>query len=223
MFGDPRKRPLPKRSRDGEEGHLPWGKGRRGSRVAQTRCVSPLSSRIVVATDFSEASDEAFAKAVAWAQRTGAALDILHVLEPEIGYAPFGVGTASEAPNRLALVSRELERRVEIARRVSVESRPQICEGSPATEIVRCAELTHASLIVVGTHGRTGLARAVLGSVAESVVRHSRCAVLTVPYSKKAPRAIGDRAPKWSTARSSTLPSVGPPRDELGQLDDGDG
>ena len=52
--------------------------------------------------------------------------------------------------------------------------------GSPAHEIVELAELGHFDLIIMGTHGRTGVAHAVLGSVAEKVVRRARCPVLTV-------------------------------------------
>jgi nucleotide-binding universal stress UspA family protein len=59
-------------------------------------------------------------------------------------------------------------------------------EGSAATEIVQRARDLAADLIVIGTHGRRGLAHALLGSVAERVVQRAPCPVLTVPFSKKA-------------------------------------
>jgi nucleotide-binding universal stress UspA family protein len=52
--------------------------------------------------------------------------------------------------------------------------------GSPAEEIVRCANDLKADMIVMGTHGRTGVVRILLGSVAEAILRHATCPVLTV-------------------------------------------
>jgi len=59
-------------------------------------------------------------------------------------------------------------------------------EGTAAVEIVKRARNLSAGLVVVGTHGRTGLAHVLLGSVAEKIVRRSTCPVLTVPFSKRA-------------------------------------
>ena len=66
----------------------------------------------------------------------------------------------------------------EVRRALRVE--PMVSVGVPAVEIVRAAHLKGAELIAMGTHGRTGLARMVMGSVAEQVVRRAPCAVLTV-------------------------------------------
>ena len=75
-----------------------------------------------------------------------------------------------------------LLRQVE-ARGVACTSK--VVEGNAATEITDRARTIGANMIVVGTHGRTGLAHVVLGSVAERVVRRATCPVLTIPFSKK--------------------------------------
>ena len=59
--------------------------------------------------------------------------------------------------------------------------------GSPAEDIVRIADETGADMIVIGTHGRTGLMRVLMGSVAEAVMRHANCPVLTLKQSTKVP------------------------------------
>jgi universal stress protein A len=75
------------------------------------------------------------------------------------------------------------------AARVRADGLPcttKIVEGSPVAEITRRGNAIDADLIVVGTHGRTGLAHAMLGSVAERVVRRASSPVLTVPFSRRA-------------------------------------
>jgi nucleotide-binding universal stress UspA family protein len=67
-----------------------------------------------------------------------------------------------------------------------VACRTKMVEGLPATEIVQRAREIGADLIVIGTHGRRGIAHVVLGSVAERVVQHAPCPVLTVPVPRKA-------------------------------------
>lgn len=141
--------------------------------------------RILVATDFSTASDEALDRAIGLAQRSGATLEILHVVElaEEI---PFGA-TAFDSDYGVfyANVDRQLSVRADRSTRAGVPCETKIIEGSAAVEISRRAREIGADLIVVGTHGRTGLAHVVLGSVAERIVRHATCPVLTVPFSKK--------------------------------------
>ena len=70
--------------------------------------------------------------------------------------------------------------------REGVPCHTKTLEGSASTEVIQRARQIGAELVVVGTHGRTGLAHILLGSVAEKTVRHSICPVLTVPFSKKA-------------------------------------
>jgi nucleotide-binding universal stress UspA family protein len=141
--------------------------------------------RIMVATDFSESSNEAVETAVAFAHERGATVELVHVAA-EIAYivpppmdvmsVPFDMEkTLSAAATRMA----SEERRV-LAKGVACES--NVLVGRADTEIVRHADETHSDLIVLGTHGRTGLGHALLGSIAERVVQHAHCPVLTVPY-----------------------------------------
>jgi nucleotide-binding universal stress UspA family protein len=116
-------------------------------------------------TDFSEASDGAARVARDLAGETGAILHVVHVVPP--------VTDPANAAERLADVGRQLAdgRRIETA----------LLSGRIAHEIVRYARARRIDLIVLGTHGRTGFSRAILGSVAEAVVRLAPCLVLTVP------------------------------------------
>jgi nucleotide-binding universal stress UspA family protein len=141
--------------------------------------------RILVATDFSMGSDEALEHAVDLAKQTGASLDIFYVLE--LSGQEFPLGLSANVPGGLLPnVDRELAQRAERVTAAGLACRTNMAEGSAATEIVQRARDVDADLIVVGTHGRRGLAHAFLGSVAERVVQHAPCPVLTVPFSKKA-------------------------------------
>jgi nucleotide-binding universal stress UspA family protein len=118
---------------------------------------------ILLATDFSETSQEAARVALAYARALGASLHILHVAEP-------GARAAT------ALLMAEAERCVP-----GTQVTTAVRFGDPAPAIVEYAHSQGIDLIVVGTHGRTGVSRALLGSVAERVVRSSSRPVLTVP------------------------------------------
>jgi nucleotide-binding universal stress UspA family protein len=138
--------------------------------------------RILHATDFSRASGPAFAKALELAKRARARLLLLHVLVPP---SPF-LGNALP-PSYLELeararrsADRQLAAAVEKARRAGVRAEAKLIAGGPAEEILRRASLWHADLIVIGTHGRSGLGRAFMGSVAERVLQRSTHPVLTV-------------------------------------------
>jgi len=83
-------------------------------------------------------------------------------------------------------IDRQLTERAERARAAGIACETKIIDGGAVNEITRRGRAIDADLIVVGTHGRTGLAHALMGSVAERVVRRASCPVLTVPFSKKA-------------------------------------
>jgi nucleotide-binding universal stress UspA family protein len=141
---------------------------------------------VLVATDFSQGSDEALEAAIGLAQRSSAPLEILHVLELNAEPFPFGGSYYSERGPLIAFIDRELAHRVDRAGAAGVVATGKMIEGSAAVEILQRARDIGADLIVVGTHGRKGLAHVVLGSVAQQVVQRSRCPVLTVPFSKRA-------------------------------------
>jgi nucleotide-binding universal stress UspA family protein len=128
-------------------------------------------------TDFSERSGYAFQVACALAWDHGARLVVLHVKPPPVICREL-VPMASES----LAVWRALEEQLSKLRSpdpdVSVEH--HLTEGDSAAEIVYLAQETHSDLIVMGTQGRTGLDRLLMGSVAEAVLRKAPCPVLTV-------------------------------------------
>lgn len=137
---------------------------------------------ILVPTDFSPTSDAALHYAAQMALTLGARLYLVHVpgKTGEHFEASFPVGSfETTASERLSAIvtKEELERlRPEYVLRV----------GTPAEEIVRYADVCDADLIIMGTHGRTGIAHALMGSVAEQVVRAAPCPVLLVRAAKRA-------------------------------------
>jgi len=141
---------------------------------------------ILVATDFSDGSDEALAQAIEIGKPSGAAVEILHVIELTEEF-PFGTTYFDADYGMLyANVDRQLTERAERVRAAGLGCTTKIIEGGAVAEITQRGRDIGADLIVVGTHGRTGLAHALLGSVAEKVVRRAACPVLTVPSSRKA-------------------------------------
>ena len=139
---------------------------------------------IVFATDFSPASRAAFRVAVDAARRRQVALVIAHVApSPNLVI----VGGRASGPYRALADSirrhaeRRLRRLVQRARTHDVMARAILLEGVPSEAVVTAAHREGAQLVVIGTHGRTGFRRLMLGSVAARVVALAACPVLTVP------------------------------------------
>jgi nucleotide-binding universal stress UspA family protein len=146
--------------------------------------------KILVATDFSAASDEALGRAIDTAKSSTAEVEIIHVIEPAEEY-PFGLFYLDSDSGALYThVENELSRRADRFRQAGLRCETKIVEGNASMEIAKRGREIDADLIVVGTHGRTGLAHAMLGSVAERVVRRASCPVLTVPCCRKAAQAM---------------------------------
>ncbi len=140
--------------------------------------------RVLHPSDFSRASSKAFAKAVELAKVNRAELLVMHVLAlaaPLVGdgYVSPKVYEDLEASAR-AWGQKQLGRLLVRARKAGVRAKGILLEGVPPEQIVRAAKSKKASLIVIGTHGRTGLAKFVLGSVAGRVVAMAPTPVLTV-------------------------------------------
>jgi nucleotide-binding universal stress UspA family protein len=139
-------------------------------------------SRILVPVDFSAATQKALQYATAFAAQFEAKLVLLHVIEPTVVPDNFGIipPAYDELNEELAQAARQhLSSLAESLRNVgNVEQQFRL--GRPAWEITRFAEQTKADLIILATHGRTGLKHVLLGSVAELVVRHAPCPVLVV-------------------------------------------
>jgi nucleotide-binding universal stress UspA family protein len=132
---------------------------------------------ILYATDFSSSAVPAYQVACALASQNRCRLVIVHVLEAPV--TAFVGGALIPEP---ASLTREIQLQLERMRPddPTVVVEPRLVEGEAAEQIVRLAGERNCDLIVLGTHGRTGLKRLVLGSVAEKVVRTASCPVLTV-------------------------------------------
>lgn len=144
-----------------------------------------MFSRILVPTDFSPASDAAVHYARALAETFGATLRLLHVLEDPAASTAFvadgyGVDTADIREALFADARERLARALPLTERARFHVTSEALVGMPAATIVDYAAAAGANLIVMGTHGRTGLAHLLMGSVAEHVVRTAPCPVLTV-------------------------------------------
>jgi nucleotide-binding universal stress UspA family protein len=143
--------------------------------------MSTTIERILVAHDFGDASDAALKYAIGLAEKLGARVTIVHAYEiPVYGFAEGVALTADVAGQIRAVSSDALDRIVQGAARPGLELHGTLRQGPAWSEITAAATELHADLVVIGTHGRRGLAHALLGSVAEKVVRTAPCPVLTV-------------------------------------------
>jgi nucleotide-binding universal stress UspA family protein len=180
----------------GSHGHSAFTTALIGSsaeRVARHAHASVLVARpvtkggvVIAATDLSELSMPAIEAAAAAAKLSGAQLIVVSALElpdPVSISAASLIGSAPAVPSAEALAEvrtvlrSTLEQTIE---RLGVSAEIRVLEGAAARSIVELADELGAELVVVGTHGRTGLLRFALGSVAERVIRNAKCSVLCV-------------------------------------------
>lgn len=135
---------------------------------------------ILAPTDFSELSNVAVDYAFSMAKPLGAKMIFLHSLEP------IEETSAMTAFYReLYTLSKErantfLNALVQRAKNMGIEAEARLADGPPFVDIIKTAKKVGADLIIMGTHGRTGLSHLMIGSQAERVVRQSPCPVLTV-------------------------------------------
>jgi nucleotide-binding universal stress UspA family protein len=142
--------------------------------------------KILVPTDFSKSSQNALSYAVAFAQKFGAAVHLLHVVQdlalfiPEaMMVAPTGAPPVEQFHEAARAALQRVVSELGVA---DVVIHPEVVEGVPYDTIIRFARERDIDLIVMGTHGHTGLAHFLLGSVSEKVVRRAPCPVLTVRH-----------------------------------------
>ena len=136
---------------------------------------------ILVPTDFSEASKKAVDYATKFAAQFGGRITLLHVVEPvfypDFAYTPLLVENdklVAAAEKELTLLAAKKGIPDEVLHKILVRT------GSPFQEITDAARTLKLDLIIIATHGRSGLTRALLGSTAERVVRHATCPVLVL-------------------------------------------
>lgn len=151
-------------------------------------------TRILSPTDFSNFSGFAMEWAAYLAQVTGADLTLLHVVPEEEGkiiqeilgdgaVAHFSVGTRENVvEERKRKVKEQFSSAIDDHIKRSIRVDDMVRVGVPFLEIIRVAKERDVDMIVMGTHGRTGLSHALIGSVAERVVHHAHCPVLTIKH-----------------------------------------
>lgn len=136
---------------------------------------------ILVPVDYSESGDAAMAYAVSLAREYGAELHLVHVYEQPFAYVDAGFsGTPMPTEIPPADLKEEEARLDRVTPAKDVKFRRKFIVGAPADDLVDYAKENAIDLVVMGTHGRTGLTRLLMGSVAEGVVRRSPCPVLTI-------------------------------------------
>jgi len=146
---------------------------------------------ILCPVDFSEPSRVALGHAEVLAKRLGSELVVAHVLVPAMypvafGAVPLGAVTVEEEAR--AAVEKSLDETVEQLAGRGVRARRLVEIGTPARRLVEMVREDGVDLVVMGTHGTTGLGHVLLGSTAERVVRHCPCPVLTVKPGQPADR-----------------------------------
>jgi nucleotide-binding universal stress UspA family protein len=145
-------------------------------------------SRILCPVDFSPGSDKSLQYGIDMARNLGIPIHLVHVYEMPLYNVPTGIATEAGEPGEAydfgKAVERELQSRLDkLAAQVDAEGlelSARLIQGPIAQSIVEHAQDLGVNLIVMGTHGRTGLDHLLLGSIAERVVRLSSCPVLTV-------------------------------------------
>ncbi len=137
---------------------------------------------ILVAVDFSKGSDRAVAQGELLASALGAQIELFHAYQLPVLALPDSSVTVS--PTYVADLTdraqRELNRHRDLLKSHGLNAATKLLEGNPADAIVERAEKMHALMVVLGTHGRSGFRRFLLGSTAERVVRMATVPVLTV-------------------------------------------
>jgi nucleotide-binding universal stress UspA family protein len=154
--------------------------------------------RMLVPTDFSAASDIAFGYALDLAARLGCSLHLVHVIDDTSFATAYPDGFYVELPGLRVQLTEEANRRLTtMAQKCSaaeVTATTETVVGRPARVIADIAQSRGTDLIVMGTHGRSGFAHMVLGSVAERMVRVAPCAVLTVRDTSRTADAIAQES-----------------------------
>lgn len=171
-----------------------------------------LPKHILMATDFSEFGDRAGTVAMDFAAAVGATLDWTHAVEISIESQPlFSSGpVASPVDQARKLAALKLDDLKNLALERGLRSDSRGLRGSPAAAIVAHAAELEADLIVVGSHGHTGIRHALVGSVAERIVREAGCSVLVIrgdrPQFEGRPLVLGeDLSPTSSIARDLAI------------------
>lgn len=138
---------------------------------------------ILVPIDFSESNQTLNGYASVLAQATGAKITYMHVSQPDVPYGSYAYIDVEQEEARDQKQLESIEPTLP-----GIRAEHVVTLGAPAEKIVDYARENGVDLIVMGTHGRTGLRRALMGSIAESVVRHAECPVLALKPATSVPQ-----------------------------------
>jgi nucleotide-binding universal stress UspA family protein len=145
--------------------------------------------KILYPTDFSESSLEALKYGISFAKEYGAKLTVMHVVNEQIfseGLSlPRVVSMEDVEREMVAEAERQLKVIIPLEDRAGLDWEVVIKKGNPFLEIIRYAHEQDADLIIIGTHGRSGIEHIIFGSTAERVVRKAPCPVLSVKPSQR--------------------------------------
>ncbi len=138
--------------------------------------------KILCPTDFSDTSEKAFEYAIFLATAHKAELVLLHVVDHLQGFDHYEILALTPMEIAQKLEKRAEEHLDDLMNRAkdSVAVEKAVRNGKTSVEICEAAREAQADVIVIGSHGRTGLSHVLIGSVAETVVRHADCPVLVV-------------------------------------------
>ena len=182
------------------------------SRVSRARAQQPLIRTILVPVDFSDCSLAGLTYAVRFAKEVGARIAVVHVAD--LGPVMMTMGRGDyDSPTYIEAARRRCGDQIKgFLKRVNFDGVPVdasavvgYCPGA----IYEAAAKEGADLIIISTHGRTGLRRAFIGSVAESTVRHAACPVLVVPsFSREEKHGLSESTSQPALRRSVKKPSA---------------
>ncbi|MFI5305005.1 MAG: universal stress protein [Nitrospiria bacterium] len=145
--------------------------------------------RILVPTDFSECSRKALDFACSLAKNYQSKVLILHVIEASVYSLDSSLIPPGDPFGLRQKLSEMVDQAVSLLEEKGIPAEGECITGVPAIEIIRAVFDKQADLIVMGTHGRTGLAHILLGSTAERVIQRAQCPVMTIKADKKAAEA----------------------------------
>jgi len=164
-------------------------RGAKRQRRVSPRRHSPIElSRILVPIDFSEHSKKALQYAITFAEQFKASVDLLYVVEPAVYPADFSFGQVGFPSVEDELRQRGTEELQELIRKeigTRVQAQCAVRMGKAFNEIDQYAKAESVDLIIIATHGHSGVEHALFGSTAEKVVRYAPCPVLVVRLAEK--------------------------------------
>lgn len=140
--------------------------------------------KILVAIDFSEITPKIITQALILAQATSSKLWLIHIAAPEPDFVGYETGPQTERDymaNKFREEHRQIQKYAEELRQKGIEVVALLLQGATVETILREANKLDVDLIIIGSHGKSGLYKVLVGSVSEGILQSSNCPVLVVP------------------------------------------